>query len=91
MSNYLEYLAGTDPKEKHSNLRVDLTTAPGAAIVRVGAVATHTYSVQYSDTLPGGWKKLADLIALPTNRVELIPDPTYTTNRFYRVTDPRQP
>ena len=91
VSNYLEYIGGTDPTDPRSNLRIDLITSPGAAVVRVGALANHTYSVQYSDSLPAGWKKLADLLALPTDRVVSIPEPNYTTNRFYRLVDPRQP
>ena len=41
--------------------------------------------------VPGGWKRLADVLGLSTNHVELVLDPNYTTNRFYRLTDPRQP
>jgi hypothetical protein len=91
VSNYLEYLAGTDPTERQSNLRLDLITSPGAAVLRVGALSNHTYTVQYGDSLPGGWKRLTDLLALPADRVVSITDPTYTTNRFYRLVHPRQP
>jgi hypothetical protein len=30
-------------------------------------------------------------LARPTNRVEAFVDPTWTTNRFYRVTLPARP
>jgi hypothetical protein len=30
-------------------------------------------------------------VARPNNRVETFTDPTWTTNRFYRVAVPRQP
>ena len=90
-TNYAEFIAGTDPKSAASNLRLDLTTTPGAAVLRVGALSNHTYTVQYSESLPGGWKRLADVLGLSTNHVELVLDPNYTTNRFYRLTDPRQP
>ena len=46
--------------------------------------------MQFSDTLPASWTKLADLIARATNRVEVINDPNWTTNRFYRIALPAQ-
>ncbi len=92
MSNWAEYIAGTDPTNKLSNLRVDLTTLPGSALVQVGALSNHTYSVQYSDSLGSGvWLKLGDIVARLTNHTESLPDPGYTSNRFYRVVLPRQP
>src|SRR5262249_4126879 len=92
MSNYAEYLAGTDPKDPQSNLRVDLATLPDAPVVHVGVVSNHTYTVQYSDATPSGpWFRLADILARTTNRVELIPDPGYHGQRFYRVVFPQQP
>lgn len=48
--------------------------------------------MQYSDALGAGtWSKLADVVARSTNRVEVIVDPAWTTNRFYRVVTPEQP
>jgi hypothetical protein len=92
LSNYKEYLVGTDPTNKLSNLRIDLTTTPGSATVQVSAVAGHTYSIQYTDDLEGGvWSRLLDVVARTTNHVEAIPDPGYTANRFYRVVCPQQP
>ena len=92
MSNLAEYMAGTNPTDSHSNLRVDLTTLPSAAMLQVGVAAGHTGSLQYSDALPGGpWLKLADFTARSTNRVEVIADPGYTNARFYRVVSPQQP
>ena len=32
-----------------------------------------------------------DVLAVSTNRLERIPDPASTTNRFYRLVTPRQP
>ena len=60
--------------------------------MRVAAISNRTYTVQFTDRLGAApWAKLADLIARPTNHVETIPDPAWTTNRFYRVVLPRQP
>jgi hypothetical protein len=90
MSNYAEYLAGTDPTNRLSNLRLDLTARPDGVFVRVGALANHTYSVQYRDFLSGSWMKLGDIVAQPTNHMEMLLDRASTTNRFYRLVSPRQ-
>ena len=60
--------------------------------VNFAVVSNRTYTVQYTDTLPGvNWQKLADVVSRPSNRVEVFIDPAWTTNRFYRVVLPRQP
>ncbi len=91
MSNRAEYIAGTDPTDPLSVLRLEPGTLPGSAAVLVSAVSNRTYTVQYTDDLPDGhWKRLADVPARSTNRVERVPDPQWTTNRYYRLTTPRQ-
>jgi hypothetical protein len=91
-SNRAEYVAGTDPTNAASHLKIEQATTPGLATVRVAAVSNRTYTVQFTDNLSSGnWRRLADLIALPTNRVESIRDANWTTNRFYRVVLPAQP
>jgi hypothetical protein len=60
----------------------------------VGAVANRTYSIQYTDSLRNGvgvWSRLSDLTARSTDHVEVVPDPGYISNRFYRVVFPQQP
>jgi len=92
MSNWAEYIAGTDPTNPLSFLGVGLAAGPSSAVVSFGAISNHTYTVQYTDNLGlGVWSKLADVLALTNNRVEIIPDPTYTSNRFYRAVTPRVP
>ncbi|MEY2409763.1 MAG: hypothetical protein QOF48_2433 [Verrucomicrobiota bacterium] len=92
MSNFAEYQAGTDPNDMNSYLRIDQSIVPGAASVNFGAVANRTYTVQFTDLVPAvSWRKLADFVSTPTNRVETLTDPAWTTNRYYRVVTPRQP
>ena len=92
MSNVDEYRAGTDPNDFNSVLRITQTTVPGQAILNFGAISNRTYTLQYSDGLPANpWLRLADVPHSPTNRTEMIPDPAWTTNRFYRVVTPRAP
>jgi CotH kinase protein/Lamin Tail Domain/Immunoglobulin domain/Chitobiase/beta-hexosaminidase C-terminal domain/Bacterial TSP3 repeat len=90
MSNLAEVQAGTNPNDVNSFLRIELGTMGTMANITVAAVSNRTYSVQYSDALPASWTTLASLIARPTNRVELLKDPDWTTNRFYRLTLPAQ-
>jgi hypothetical protein len=92
MSNLAEYLAGTDPTDANSYLRIDQTITPGVASVNFAAISNRTYTVQYTDVLPAGiWQKLADVASRPSNRVEVMVDPSWRTNRFYRAVTPRQP
>jgi hypothetical protein len=89
-SNRAEYIAGTEPTNSLSYLRID--QGPGAATVSFAAVSNRTYTVQYTDNLNLGlWRRLADVLARPINRVETFTDPDSSTNRFYRVAVPRQP
>ena len=90
-SNLAEYQAGTNPNDTNSYLRVTLAAMGNSANLTVATVSNRTYTVQYSDALPASWSKLADLIARTNNRVELLLDPAWVTNRFYRVVTPRQP
>ncbi len=92
LSNQAEYVAGTDPNNSQSYLKIEQGIIPGMATVHVAAVSNRTYSVQFTDALGSGvWRKLGDIVARPANRVESFSDPTWTTNRFYRVVLPRQP
>jgi hypothetical protein len=92
MSNWQEYIAGTDPTNALSYLKIDSLTAGASSTLSFGAISNKTYTVQYSDAPnPGPWLKLADVAARATNHTELIVDPNYSTNRFYRIATPRQP
>jgi hypothetical protein len=92
MTNWQEYVAGTDPTDAVSYLRVDRLTLTDGARMEFVAVSNLTYTVEFTgnpaDTF---WNKLADVPAYPTNRVETVDDPDGATNRFYRLVVPRQP
>ena len=96
MSNLSEYLAGTDPQDAQSFLKVELEWSLGGTVVmvRFGAVSNKTYSVLYQDRLhpQTNWNKLADVWAAPTNRTVRVLDPSPTAPaRFYRLITPRKP
>ena len=92
MSNRAEFLAGTDPLNAASYLKIDSISSNAGTRLAFGAVSNRTYSVQYSD-VPGSalWFKLADLPARTTNRIETISDSGSATNRLYRLATPQQP
>ena len=92
LSNRAEFIAGTDPANALSYLKIMENIAAGSAAVEFAAVSNRTYTVQFTDNLnAAGWQKLADLPALTTNSVQTLADPAWTTNRYYRVVTPRQP
>jgi hypothetical protein len=90
MSNRDEFIAGTDLNDPLSFLSVQPAITPGAANISFHAVSNRTYSLQYSDRLSPPWSSLADFPARLTNRIEIVPDPMWTTNRFYRLVLPAQ-
>ena len=91
MRNRDEILAGTNPADAASYLRVELAAGAPQATVRFAAVSNRTYSIQFTDGIGSApWLQLADVPAGATNRVERIVDPTWTSNRFYRIVHPAQ-
>ncbi len=92
MLNGAEYVAGTNPTNALSYLKIDSLTRPPGAVLNFGAISNRTYSIQFKDSLTApAWTKLADVAARSSNRVEVLPDPGYRTNRFYRLATPQQP
>jgi hypothetical protein len=97
MSNLQEYLAGTDPLDPQSNLKLHVQGVdPGTGRPQFSftAMAGIAYTLQYSDHPGSGlWQKLNDLSADPTTRIVTLNDPGAASapTRFYRVVTPIQP
>ena len=90
-SNWAEYIAGTDPTNALSYLKVELTTASNLATVRFFALSNKTYTIQFTDSLnTNPWLKFIDLPARVSNRVESVRDPNWRPSRYYRLATPRQ-
>ena len=89
-----EYIAGTDPTNAASFLRIDSITAMGGTTLTFGAASNHTYAVQYRDEWsPGFWNMLTTVPARATNHTAQIidPNPSRPTSRFYRLATPFLP
>ncbi len=92
LSNHDEYIAGTDPSDPASYLRIDPDVATGFAAVEFIAVSNRTYTVEFTDNLESGlWQKLSDVLARPQTALERVPDPAWSTRRYYRVMTPYRP
>jgi len=90
MSNRDEYIAGTDPQDSASYLKIDHLSFQSAALIEFTALSNKTYTLQYTDLLPpGDWFKLTDVGGAPTNRAVIIPDPAAPSGRFYRLMTPK--
>jgi len=94
MTNHQEYLAGTDPQSASSALRLWVTSVgPTGVVLEFLAIAHHSYSVLYRDTLEGGtWNRLADLSAQAADGLVPVTDPALSsTSRYYRLVTPVWP
>ena len=93
-TNLQEYLAGTDPHNAQSYLKIDsITPGFGIMALRYTAIAGHTYTLQYRTNLAAGaWQKLSDAGPFSNNSTVLVNDPSAGSKaRFYRLTTPMLP
>jgi hypothetical protein len=89
LSNWEEYLAGTDPTNALSYLKIDRLRIGTVTLLEFLAISNRTYTIEYGDALDAqSWQTLVSLPARATNRLELVPDFPVSTNRFYRLVTP---
>jgi hypothetical protein len=89
-TNLQEYLAGTDPRNAASLLRLELVsfTSPGQVELRFIAVSNKSYTIEFRQSWSSGmWGTLIDVPADSSTRPFTVIDsvPPGTTTRFYRV------
>lgn len=93
-SNLQEYLAGTHPNDVASALQIEKATlVNGELLFEFTAVSNRSYSlISRAELLGGEWQVLHQVVAHPTNRVEIItlPDPVVGP-RYYRIITPAHP
>ena len=89
MTNLEEYIAGTDPRDEQSYLKVDTISVAGSAALSFLARSNKTYTIQFNSELSSsGWLNFTNALSRPTNRVEIIVDPASTAGRVYRLLTP---
>jgi hypothetical protein len=94
LTNWQEYLAGTDPQNAASYLGFNSVTVSGGTVnLNFIRVANHSYTIQYAGTPTGSWQKLADFPANPTTEPAVIVDTSVasTSARFYKLVTPALP
>ena len=89
VSNLAEYLAGTDPWDPQSYLRIGSVAAGdgvGGVELRWGSVASRLYTVLRSAAVPGGFVPVAEhVLSTPPENVWVDAEVTDSTSLFYRI------
>jgi hypothetical protein len=91
LTNYQEYLTGTDPNDAQSFLRLDAAADGLNLRLSFTALAGRNYTLLQRDSLTAGsWSHLADFDMRATNRVEevLVAPVLSGQQRVYRLTTP---
>jgi hypothetical protein len=99
MTNWQEYVAGTDPLDAASSLRMEIlrVDAESPPLVKLSFVAlsNQTYAVEHrSSTSSQSWSRLAEIVASVSNRMVQITNSIALTDpsqQLYRVVTPRLP
>ena len=92
----LEYLAGTNPADAASYMKIDSVqrTLTNTLLLQFSAVSNRTYTLlTRDDVAPGTWSRAGDVNAAPSNRVmQLVqPLPDSAPQRYFRLVTPRMP
>lgn len=92
VSNRDEYIAGTDPRNAQSYLRLSVQRGPPASVVlRFGALSNNTYRLMYADAVNSNdWQLLAHFDARTTNRAILYTNAA-PAQRYYKLWTSKTP
>jgi hypothetical protein len=89
-TNYQEYLAGTDPQDPQSRLRVEFIGGVGSTVqFEFTALSNRTFTVQFKEALGDPlWSVLTNVPAAPQTRIINISVSPTNSSRFYRIGAP---
>jgi len=94
MSNLAEFMAGTNPNDPQSYLKIDQISVSGTTSLQFFALSNRNYTVKFADDLQGGvWSNLTHVLIGPNrtnNRVETVIDSNAVPTRYYRLVTPYQ-
>jgi hypothetical protein len=91
-TNLEEYIAGTDPHDGLSYLKIDRISVGGTTSLQFFALSNRNYTVKFANDLSsGGWSNLAHVFVRASNRVETVIDSNAVPQRYYRLVTPYQP
>ena len=95
LTDYQEFLAGTNPRDDEDNLRLQASIAdPFTVLLTFSARSNKTYSIVNRSTAESeDWITLLNVSSQPTNRVVVFSDGLgpNANSRFFRLTTPRLP
>ena len=94
LTNGQEFLAGTNPQDSSSFLRISAGREETNVTLSFVAVAGRDYSILQRDAPDlGAWSTLLNVPSAATNRVvqAVVPQPSPTSQRFYRLVTPGRP
>lgn len=92
MSNLAEYIAGTNPLDPSSNLKILEFTLGNNEQFMFYAISNRTYTIEYTDRIgSGAWTRYTDIVARSTNYMLSITNPIPGTSRYYRIVTPWKP
>jgi hypothetical protein len=94
MSNREEYLAGTDPNDVTSYLKLEplIFSDRTNLVVEFNAVSNKSYTVQFRDSFSdGGWSNYFSVSPETTNRVVRRTNSAAASRAFYRLATPHAP
>src|SRR5439155_25048091 len=92
-TNLQEYLAGTDPHNAASYLKINsIAPSGGNMAIFFTAISGHSYTVQSrSNLLVGAWQKVVDVGPFSTTTPVQVVDTASSKARFYRLATPKLP
>jgi tartrate-resistant acid phosphatase type 5 len=92
LSNAAEFVAGTDPHDAASNLRIaSVTSGSNFVALQFAAVSNRTYVVQMRRAEESAWYNTSEIAAVASNRTIRVLSPAQATNALYRLITPRVP